>query len=157
METNLPTAYQISALNDLIRINYDRITGYKKKIETILDDDLENLFSDFIYQSHQNIEELTRYIHKLGGKLTIGSALSGKFYQAWINLTSSIYKQTRQTLLDYCEYCEDVSKSAYQKAFDDNEVHWGKKETVILKRQLNDLKNSYTQIKRLKDNALKTA
>src|ERR1700712_1878853 len=147
MEPNLPIEYRVSALNDLIRINYDRITGYKKKIDTILDDDLQNLFSGFIYQSHQNIDELTNYIYKLGGKLTMGSALSGKFYQAWINLTSSIYRQTRQTLLDYCEYCEDVSKSAYQKAFDDNEIHWDKKETVILKRHLNDLKNSYIQIK----------
>jgi uncharacterized protein (TIGR02284 family) len=145
------TSYQVSALNDLIRINYDRITGYKKKIDTILDDDLQKLFSDFIYQSHQNIDELTKYVHKLGGKLTMGSALSGKFYQAWINLTSSIYRQTRQTLLDYCEDCEDVSKSAYQKAFEDSEVHWDKKETVILKRHLHNLKNSYLQIKKLKD------
>ena len=152
MEANLTAAHQISALNDLIRINNDRITGYKKRIDTMLDNDLEDLFSDFIYQSYQNIDELTRYIYQIGGKLTLGSVLSGKFYHAWINLSSSIYKQTRQTLLDYCEYCEDVSKSAYQMAFEDNEVHWDKKMIAILKRQLDNLKNSYAQIIRLRYN-----
>jgi uncharacterized protein (TIGR02284 family) len=153
MEANLTAAHQISALNDLIRINNDRITGYKKRIDTMLDDDLEDLFSDFIYQSHQNIDELTKYIYKIDGQLTMGAALSGKFYHAWINLSSSIYKQTRQTLLDYCEYCEDVSKSAYQKAFEDNEVQLDDKMTVILKRHLNNLQNSYAQIIRLRHNS----
>jgi len=43
--------HQISALNDLIKYNHDRITGYEKGIEGTTDDDLKTLFAEYIEQS----------------------------------------------------------------------------------------------------------
>ncbi|HEY4195073.1 MAG TPA: PA2169 family four-helix-bundle protein, partial [Mucilaginibacter sp.] len=125
METLKHIMHQVSALNDLIRINNDRITGYKKRMGISLDDDLDDLFAQFIFQSQQNIEELTQYIYLLGGKPADGSTLSGKFYHGWMDFSSAINRQSRQTLLDYCEYGEDVAKSTYKKALDDKEMDWG--------------------------------
>jgi uncharacterized protein (TIGR02284 family) len=146
--------YQISALNDLIRINNDRISGYKKRIIITLDDDLEVLFSKFIYQSLHNTSELTEYIYLLGGKPADGSRLSGKFYHSWINFEPPFIKQDRQTLLDYCEYGEDVVKSAYRKVLDDKELQWDKGILKILINQFNKIQLSYDKIKWLFDRAL---
>ena len=67
METPKDTALHIYALNDLIRINNDRITGYKKRMDISLDNDLDFLFLEFVYQSQQNIKEISEYIKLLVG------------------------------------------------------------------------------------------
>jgi len=157
METLQNIEHQVSALNDLIRINNDRITGYKKRIDITLDNDLDYLFSKFIYQSLQNIDELTKYIYLLGGKPADGTTLSGKFYHAWMDFKSAPYRQSRPTMLDYCEYGEDVAKSTYQKALEDKEINWNKKIINILKDQHDDLKISHKLIKELRDNSATAA
>lgn len=149
--------YQVSALNDLIRINNDRITGYKKRMDITLDDDLDYLFSKFIYQSRQNIYELMQYIYLLGGKPADGTTLSGKFYHAWMDFKSANYRQSRPTMLDYCEYGEDVAKSTYQEALDDKEINWNKKIINVLKDQHNNLKASHKLIRELRDNSATAA
>jgi uncharacterized protein (TIGR02284 family) len=152
METLQRTEHQISVLNDLIKINNDRIRGYKKRMSIMLDNDLEDLFFKFIYQSRQNIDELTKYIYLLGGNPVDRTSLSGKFYHAWMDFTSTIIKQGRQTLLDYCEYSEDVSKDAYNKALNDKDLLWeNKKMSHLLSRQLADLKISHQLVKTLRD------
>lgn len=157
METPQNAALQISALNDLIRINNDRITGYKKRMVITLDDDLDFLFSQFIYQSRQNVDELTEYIYLLGGVPTGKDCLSGKFYHSWTDFRSLSYQQDRQTILDYCEYGEDVAKSAYQKAIDDKEFDWNKKIADVLFRHLDDLRSSHVLIKGLCDGSANAA
>lgn len=157
METLQHTAHQISALNDLIRINNDRITGYKKRMTITLDDDLDFLFSQFIFQSRQNIDELTEYIRLLGGQPADGNCLSGKFYHSWTDFRSLAYQQDRQTILDYCEYGEDVAKSAYQKAMDDKGFDWNKKIANVLTRHLDDLKSCHKLIKGLCDGSANAA
>ena len=157
METLKHIAHQVSALNDLIRINNDRITGYKKRMDITLDDDLDFLFSQFIYESQKNVDELTRYIYLLGGKPADGSTLSGKFYHAWMDFKSTSFKQNRQTMLDYCEYGEDVAKSAYQKALDDQEINWEKKSAHLLKMHHDDLKLSQKMIRELRDRSVTAA
>jgi uncharacterized protein (TIGR02284 family) len=158
MDISQNIAYQVSALNDLIRINNDRITGYKKRMDIMLDGDLTGLFLQFIYQSRQNIHDLTQCISLLGGKPADGSILSGKFYHAWMDFKTTVFRQARQTMLDYCEYGEDVAKSAYQKALDDKEItRVNKKVAYLLKSHLDDLKISYNLVKDLRDNSATAA
>ena len=142
--------YQISALNDLIRINNDRITGYRQRIDTTADDDLEALMSDMIYQSYQHIEELTYNIYQLGGKPARPDSIAGKFYHSWTDLKAFIFKETRKKMLDYCEFCEDVVKAIYQKAFSAQELHWDKQVTALLKKHLHDVEGSYHHVLMLK-------
>jgi uncharacterized protein (TIGR02284 family) len=157
METSKHTSHQVSALNDLIRINNDRITGYKKRMDISLDDDLDDLFTDFIFQSRHNTEELRHYIYLLGGKPADGTTLSGKFYHAWMDFNSTPFRQSRQTMLDYCEYGEDVAKSAYQKAIDDKEMDWDKRLAHLLAMHHDDLKASHKIIMELRDSAATAA
>jgi len=142
--------HQISALNDLIRINKDRITGYRQRIAMTLDDDMENLLTDMIFQSYQHIEELTYNIYKLGGKPAGIGSRTGRFYHSWIDLRALIFRETRKKMLDYCEFCEEVVKTIYQKAFSDRDMHWDKNASTILKKHLNDMENSYRHVLMLK-------
>jgi len=158
METSENMQLQVSALNDLIRINTDRITGYKKRMDITLDDDLEDLFSLFIDQSVENINYLTKYIYILGGRPTDGTSLSGKFYHAWVDFKLTVIKQDRQTLLDYCEYSEDVAKSAYSKVLDDQELTTNDKRLLhLLTLQYLGFKTSHQQVKILRDRAAAAA
>ena len=127
-------------------------------MDVTLDDDLEDLFSLFIDQSVENINYLTKYIYILGGKPTDGTSLSGKFYHAWIEFKLTVIKQDRQTLLDYCEYSEDVAKSAYSKVLDDNELTDNDKRLLhLLTLQYLGFKTSHQQIKTLRDQAAAAA
>lgn len=142
--------YQISALNDLIRTNTDRITGYRQRINTTTDDDMENLLSDLIFQSYQHIEELTYNIYQLGGNPARPDGMAGKFYHSWTDLKAFIFKETRKKMLDYCEFCEDVVKAIYQKAFSADELHWDKTLAALLQKHLHDVENSYHDVLVLK-------
>ena len=142
--------YQISALNDLIRINKDRITGYRQRMATAPDDDVEELLSDLIYQSYQHIEELTDNVYELGGNPARSNGLPGKFYHSWTDLKAFIFRETRKKMLEYCEFCEDVIKAIYQKAFNAQELHWDKRATTLLKKHLRDIEGSYHHVLMLK-------
>lgn len=142
--------YQISALNDLIKINKDRISGYRQRIAITLDDDLIELLSDLIYQSYQHIEELTYNIYELGGKPAKNDTRPGKFYHSWTDLKAFIFRETRKKMLDYCEFCEDVVKAIYQKAFNAPELHWDKQASALLKKHLHDVEGSYRHVLMLK-------
>jgi len=158
METSQNLACQVTALNDLIRINNDRITGYKKHMHAMLDDDLDELIGRLVYQSRMNIEDLVRGIKYLGGSLNENDSLSGKFYHALADFKTAPYRQNRQTMLDYCEYCEDVTRSAYQKVLGDKEFLKGNGKVIrVLEKHLDNLKTSYQLTKAMRDDSASAA
>jgi len=147
--------HQISALNDLIKYNHDRITGYEKGIEGTTDDDLKTLFAEYIEQSKKNINELTEHLHVLGGEPATGTTIAGKFYHTWIDVKAKFTKKDRQSILSDCEYGEDIANAAYRKALDDKELIWKDDKVVtILSHQLKDLKNAHDTVKALRDSVV---
>ena len=148
--------HQISALNDLIKINNDRVAGYEKALESTTDADLKTLFTKYIEQSKLNKAELTDKLHILGGDPTNGTTIAGKFYHAWIDVRAKFSKKDRHSILADCEYGEDVANTAYRNALDDKELIWKADDIVsILSRQLKTLKDAHDNIKDLRDAAIK--
>lgn len=144
--------HQISALNDLIKINNDRIAGYQKALESIDETGFNLLFNEYIDQSKNNVTELKEYILVLGGSPTDGTSLSGKFYHTWINVKAAFINKDKQGILADCEYGEDVIIKAYRKAQDDKELIWEDDKVVnLLAYQLNGFKASHDAIKSLRD------
>ena len=144
--------HQISALNDLIKINNDRITGYQKAIEGTDDLSLKGVFEGYADQSRGYVNDLNDYIHLLGGSPTDGNTLSGKFYHAWMDVKSAFSKKDNHSILSDCEYGEDVAKNAYRKALDDKELIWeDEKVLALLKSHMNGLKIAHNAIKALRD------
>lgn len=148
--------HQISALNDLVKINNDRITGYEKAIEGTTDTDLKKLFAGYIEQSKTNKAELADHLHVLGGDPASGTTLAGKFYHTWIDVRAKFSIKDRHSILADCEYGEDVANSAYRSALDDKELIWKDDKVVtMLTRQLKDLKTSHDAVRELRDAAIK--
>ena len=147
--------HQISALNDLVRINNDRITGYEKAIEGAIDADLKKLFTEYIEDSKKYNAELRDHLHVLGGDPSTGTTIAGKFYHTWIDVRAKFSAKDRQSILSDCEYGEDVANTAYRNALDDKELIWKDDKVVtMLSHQLKELKVSHDHIKELRDAAI---
>lgn len=144
--------HQISALNDLIKINNDRIAGYQKAIESTDETGLTLLFNEYIEQSKTYVNQLRDYIHVLGGNPAEGTTLSGKFYHAWMDVKSVFISKDKQSTLSNCEYGEDVAKKAYREALDDKELIWEDDQVVsLLTEHLEGLKKAHDTVKSLRD------
>jgi len=150
--------HQISALNDLIKINNDRVTGYQKATEGTEDQKLQKLFAEYIEDSKKYNGELAEHIHVLGGDPASGTTLAGKFYHAWIDVKAKFTQKDAVSILSNCEYGEDVANAAYRNALDDKELIWKDDRIVgILSRHLKELKASHDNIKELRDAAIAAA
>src|SRR6266446_2827625 len=92
-------------LNDLIKINNDRVAGYEKaadKIKTV-DVDLQAVFHKMAGESRRYAAELTQEIKKLGGDPEKGTTNMGKIYRIWMDIKANFSGKDRQAILEACE------------------------------------------------------
>jgi uncharacterized protein (TIGR02284 family) len=142
----------ISVLNDLIRINHDRVEGYEKANDELKDTDadLRTLFSRYISESRQCASELTSEVSRLGGDPADGTTNSGKIYRVWMDLKAAITGKDRKTILENCEFGEDAAQKAYDMALNsDTELEPTLRDLIV--RQKTQLKAGHDEVKRLRD------
>lgn len=146
------TEKTIGVLNDLIRINHDRVVGYEKAIEELKEEneDLRPLFLRYINESNQYAQELTIEVSRLGGEPAEGTTNSGKIYRVWMDLKAVVTGKDRKTVLENCEFGEDAAQKAYDMALN-SEVELETALRDILVRQKTQLKIGHDEIKRLRD------
>ena len=114
MKTNDKT---IAILNDLIKINNDRVEGYEKAIKDAAGDaNLLPIFSEYAGQSRSFSNELRRMIIDMGGTPTDGTTVAGKIYRVWMDLKSAVSASEQVSALDLSEYGEDAAQKAYKEA-----------------------------------------
>src|SRR3989337_2403265 len=104
----------IEVMNDLIRINNDRIVGYEKAADEArdIDVDLRAVFSRMAEESRQYAAELTQEVVKLGGDPAPGTTHSGKIYRVWMDVKATFSGKSRQAVLENCEFGEDAAQKA---------------------------------------------
>jgi len=142
----------ISILNDLVRINHDRVVGYEKGMDELQaeDADLRTLFKRYVTESRQYGQELTQEVSRLGGDPADGTTNSGKIYRVWMDLKAAITGHDRQTVLNNCEFGEDAAQKAYDTALNsDVEIEPSIRDLIV--RQKAALKSGHDEIKRLRD------
>jgi uncharacterized protein (TIGR02284 family) len=140
-------------LNDLVRINNDRIEGYERAIEESRDGDtdLVSVFSRMIDESRQYKAELVDAIQGLGGAASFEETTnSGKLYRFWMKIKESVSGKDRGSVLDDCEFGEDAAQKAYQEALESDATMAADIRKLIV-NQKTSLKNSHDTIKRLRD------
>lgn len=142
----------IGILNDLVRINQDRVVGYEKAIDELKDEDadLSTLFSRYISESRQYGQELTQEVSRLGGDPADGTTNSGKIYRVWMDLKAVVTGHERQTVLNNCEFGEDAAQKAYDTALN-SDVDFEPSLRDLLVRQKASLKVGHDEVKRLRD------
>src|SRR5919112_1260194 len=139
----------IGILNDLIRINHDRVVGYEKAIDELKDEDadLKTLFQRYITESRQYAQELTTEVTRLGGDPADGTTNSGKVYRVWMDLKAAITGHDRKTVLNNCEFGEDAAQKAYDTALNsDTEFEPSLRDLLV--RQKTSLKAGHDEVKR---------
>ena len=142
----------IGVLNDLVRINNDRVVGYEKAVDELKDEDadLKTLFQRYISESRKYSQELEMEVSRLGGEPADGTTNSGKIYRVWMDLKAAVSGHDRKTVLANCEFGEDAAQKAYDTALN-SDVEFESTIRDLLVRQKATLKSGHDEVKRLRD------
>ncbi|WP_266367174.1 ferritin-like domain-containing protein [Tellurirhabdus rosea] len=141
----------VETLNDLVRINNDRIQGFKKSIEDNEDAQLNDLFRHMMVQSQQFRSELADHIVRLDGSAvdeTTSTDLSSKVHRAWIDIKAAVTGKNRDTILSSVEFGENAAVEAYEDALDDEDLPAHIK--TLLESHLSKLRASHDQMASLR-------
>lgn len=142
--------HQITAINNLIKINNDRIADYENLLEGKQEYKYSKIFDEHVSDSKKNIAELVELIQALGGHPATGTTLSNKVYQTWFDIKTKIRKPDDKSILRNCVHVEEVVNAAYREALDDKELIWDDKRVVsVLSNHLKGLKSALDKIKAL--------
>lgn len=138
-------------LNDLIKINNDRIEGYEKAIKELdpEDGDLQSLFKEFCSQSEGLKRELEQSVMEFGDEIEDGSTASGSIYRTWMDVKAAFSGDTRKAVLQSCEFGEDAAQKAYRMAEEETDIAPNTK--ILISNQKLDLKSSHDRVKALRD------
>ena len=138
-------------LNDLIKINNDRMEGYEKAIAALpaADVDLKALFSGLIEQSQMLKDELQQHISAWEDQVVDETTASGKIYRVWMDIKQTFAVDDRKAILESCEYGEDAAQKAYRDAEEEDDISAAAK--ALISSQKTQLRASHDQVKQLRD------
>jgi uncharacterized protein (TIGR02284 family) len=113
----------IEVLNDLIKINNDRIAGYENAAENIEQSEvmLKTLFFQLAEESQEFKRELSERVTSLGGEPASDSTAPGKVYRLWMDIKATFTGKDRHAILESCEFGEDAAQRAYKMALEDRD------------------------------------
>lgn len=141
----------VDVLNDLIRINNDRVEGYTKAIENTDKDnfDLVSTFERMKEQSRGYLQELTSMVNQYGGEVADSSTVMGKIYRTWMDVQNALTSDDRQNVLNECEFGEDAAQKAYKMALDESDLT--EEARSLISTQKSALRESHDLIKAYRD------
>jgi uncharacterized protein (TIGR02284 family) len=141
----------VDVLNDLIRINNDRVEGYEKAIDQSEKENLDliNAFEKMITQSTDYLADLGSLVIKYGGRVSTDTTIMGKIYRTWMDLQITFSADDRKNILSECEFGEDAAQKAYKTALDEKDLTEEARSLITV--QKNALKASHDLIKNWRD------
>jgi uncharacterized protein (TIGR02284 family) len=141
----------VEVLNDLIRINNDRIAGYEKAADEArdIDVDLRAIFKRMSEESRQYAAELTEEVIRNGGEPATGTTNSGKIYRVWMDVKVTFSGSNRQAILENCEFGEDAAQKAYESALRSEDLVGDVRQLIA--NQKSSLRTSHDVIKKYRD------
>jgi uncharacterized protein (TIGR02284 family) len=140
----------IDTVNHVIRINKDRVEGYKLAARETEDPQLKNLFAKFSADSMKFREELVAYVTRLGGKPAEDTTQQGKVYRAWMEIKKALTGRDRHAIIASCEYGEDAALEAYDDALKADVVMAADLRELLHQQRLH-IREAHDQIKAMRD------
>lgn len=142
----------IEVLNDLVKINNDRVSGYEKAADESkdLDVDLRTIFRQMADDSRSYNADLIERIQDLGGQTEGGTTAMGKLYRAWMDVKVTFSGNDRKAILSACEFGEDAAQRAYTDALG-TDADMDTETRQLIASQKADLKRSHDLIKTYRD------
>lgn len=140
----------ISTLNNLIETCKDGQEGFQQAAEGVQNSQLKSLFYEFSQQRAKFAGELQSLVRELGGDPETSASTAGALHRGWINIKSAITGQDDEAILNECERGEDVAKSAYKDALDENIPA---NVATVVNEQYRWILAAHDQVKALRDSA----
>ena len=142
----------VEILNDLIKINNDRIRGYEKAIENTdtLEAEIKTLYARMIEESYEYNRELSQEVVKAGGEPATDTSVPGSIYHAWMDVKATFTGQDTKSTLAACEFGEDAAQKAYAKALD-KEAPLPRDVYDMVARQKSLLRGSHDLVRQYRD------
>jgi len=139
-------------LNDLIRINNDRIKGYEKAAEETKekDTDLQAIFRQMAAESRSYVNDLKEYVTTSDTDPATSTTTAGKIYRAWMDVKATFTGKDRKAILASCEYGEDAAQKAYEAALSSDAELLAEIRQLVLDQKAS-LKRSHDRIKQMRD------
>src|SRR6185295_6708942 len=139
-------------LNDLIKINHDRIKGYEKAAAETKDTDadLRSLFNDMASESKGYAAELEGYVSASGKSPADDSTIYGDIYRAWMDVKATFTGKDRKAILASCEFGEDAAQRAYDMTLS-SDAQLPADTYSLITDQKSSLRKSHDKIKRMRD------
>ena len=139
-------------LNDLIKINNDRIEGYHRALEETKDTDvdLKAICQKMADQSMKYVNELTQEVARLGEDATTSTTISGKAYRVWMDLKAAVSGHSKKSVLENCEFGEDVAQKAYDAALE-SDSYMTTEIRQLIANQKSELKTAHDTIRDYRD------
>lgn len=149
----MTTQYDVllTALNELIEINYSRVDGYRKAADDIDGGDLKGLFQGMVNESEHFADQLSSHVEKFGGEPATGSTFTGKIHQAWLDFKAAVSSNNRETILSSCEFGDQAAITAYDTALALDKVQASPDFMSLLHAQRSSIQESLKVIQSLKN------
>jgi uncharacterized protein (TIGR02284 family) len=138
-----------AVVEDLVKINNDRIEGYQKAAKQTDEADLKELFDTMIADSRHFTVELNKYLRDMGEDRERDTTLAGKIYRTWMDVKVSFGGADRHAILASCEYGEDAAQKSYRQAMEQSYLPEDLR--AIIRQQQNKLKASHDNIRHMRD------
>ena len=141
----------VESLNDLVKINYDRLNTYRKIRYDLEenDGDLRAICDRIVRQTELYGTELESIINEIGCTY---NNVHGKAYRIWLKLKGIFMEKDRVSILNFMDFNEEAAEKAYEYII--NEVVIPKEIKSILTRQQLSLKTMHDIIKQINDNEI---
>ncbi|AWI26268.1 PA2169 family four-helix-bundle protein [Flavobacterium pallidum] len=149
----METSKSISALNELIEINNDRVEGYETASKETKDNDLKSLFASLQTTSQGNLTELRSEVTRLGGTPEEGTRVTGKFFRAWMEVKAALTGDDRQSVLNSCEFGEDKALEAYEHVLTNHVADLSAEQIALVRKQQASLQAEHDKVRALRDAA----
>jgi uncharacterized protein (TIGR02284 family) len=142
-----------SVLKDLIKINNDRVEGYKTAASETKESDLKALFEGFSSQSRTFTSELEKLVP--GGitdmkDTTKDTTASGKLYRVWMDIKSALTANDRKAVLSSCEFGEDAALKEYNNALD-KKADLPENILEVIRSQKSKIQMGHDKVKSMRD------
>jgi uncharacterized protein (TIGR02284 family) len=139
-------------LNDLIRINNDRIKGYEKAAGETKekDTDLQAIFRQMAAESRSYVNDLKEYVNISDTDPATSTTTAGKIYRAWMDVKATFTGKDRKAILASCEYGEDAAQKAYETALSSDAELTAEIRQLIMDQKAS-LKRSHDRIRQMRD------
>ena len=141
----------IEALNTLVQINNDRIEGYETAIKETKETDLKDLFMELSRTSFKCKNELDDTILKLGGTPTESTKITGKFFRMWMDVKVALSSNDRKTILNSCEFGEDMAVETYNKVLRDKAEDLSAEQLKMVEDQFTLINADHYKVKNLRN------